>query len=127
MGLRYVARITIVFAAVLLGAGAASAADDILIADFEGRDYGDWEVEGAAFGTGPAKGTRPGQMPVTQFRGKGLVNTYDSHGDGGTGTLTSPEFVVSKKQIKFLIGDNLLAVRAFDLWFIFPEFNRTAA
>ncbi len=34
---------------------AASADDDILINDFEAADYGDWKVEGEAFGTGPAK------------------------------------------------------------------------
>ncbi len=35
---------------------------DLLIADFEGDDYGDWRAEGEAFGPGPAKGTLPGQM-----------------------------------------------------------------
>ena len=35
----------------------ACANDDILINDFEASDYGDWTVEGAAFGSGPAKGT----------------------------------------------------------------------
>ncbi len=29
---------------------------DIVIADFEGEDYGDWIVEGDAFGSGPANG-----------------------------------------------------------------------
>ena len=32
-----------------------SAADDILIHDFEAADYGDWRVEGTAFGSAPAK------------------------------------------------------------------------
>jgi len=59
---------------------------------------------GPAFSTTPSKGTATGQQTVTGFKGKGLVNTYDSHGDGGTGTLTSPEFVVSKKHIQFLVG-----------------------
>ena len=39
--------------------------EDILIADFEGDDYGDWRVAGEAFGPGPAKGTLPGQMGVS--------------------------------------------------------------
>ena len=50
---------------------AALAADDVLIADFEGTDYGNWKVEGEAFGSGPAAGTLGGQMQVTGFEGKG--------------------------------------------------------
>ena len=34
----------------------ASAADDILINDFEVAGYGDWKAEGEAFGAAPAKG-----------------------------------------------------------------------
>ena len=45
---------------------------DILVADFEGADYGAWKVEGTAFGRGPAHGTLPNQMPVSGFLGKGL-------------------------------------------------------
>ena len=32
----------------------ARAADDLLIADFEGPDYGSWQATGEAFGAGPA-------------------------------------------------------------------------
>jgi fructan beta-fructosidase len=76
---------------------------DILYADFEGADYGDWKVTGTAFGTGPARGTLPGQMPVTGFKGKGLVNSFHG-GDASTGTLTSLEFTISRRYIAFLIG-----------------------
>lgn len=51
-------------------------ADDILIADFEQKTYGDWKVEGEAFGKGPAKGTIGSQQTVSGFEGKGLVNTF---------------------------------------------------
>ena len=81
----------------------SGAADDILINDFEGDNYGDWQVEGKAFGTGPAKGTLPGQMHVSGFEGKRLVNTYLG-GDRPTGTLTSPVFTIERDYIKFLIG-----------------------
>ena len=48
------------------------AVDDILIADFDGDDYGDgWKTTGDAFGSGPARGTLPGQMAVSGFEGKG--------------------------------------------------------
>jgi len=76
---------------------------DILIADFEPSDYGDWVVSGQAFGPGPARGTLPGQMQVLGFEGNGLVNTY-YNGDGTTGTLTSPGFKVERNFINFLIG-----------------------
>jgi fructan beta-fructosidase len=76
---------------------------DILIADFEGQTYGDWKAEGTAFGTGPAHGTLPGQMPVDGFEGHGFVNSYNG-GDDSTGTLTSPPFKIERKYINFLIG-----------------------
>ena len=76
---------------------------DLLIADFEGDDWGAWKVTGEAFGPGPAHGTLPNQMAVDGFLGKGLVNSFHG-GDGTTGTLTSPEFKIERKFISFLIG-----------------------
>lgn len=90
-------------ASLVMTSSLAWAAEDILIADFEGSDYGKWEVTGDAFGTAPVKGTLPGQHPVSGFKGKGLVNTY-LKGDKTTGTLTSPEFTVERKCIVFVIG-----------------------
>ncbi|MGB2823501.1 MAG: glycoside hydrolase family 32 protein, partial [Phycisphaerae bacterium] len=88
-----------------LPAAAVAATDvDILIADFEGKTYGEgWKVEGEAFGKAPAKGKLGGQMAVTGFEGKGLVNTFLG-GDPPTGKLTSPEFTIERDYIKFLIG-----------------------
>lgn len=90
----------------LLGLSVAAplrAADDIVIADFEAETYGDWKVEGSAFGTGPARGTLRGQMPVEGFLGKGLVNSFNG-GDGPIGKLTSPEFRIERAFLSFLIG-----------------------
>ncbi|MHC4890740.1 MAG: GH116 family glycosyl hydrolase [Planctomycetota bacterium] len=75
----------------------------IVIADFEGPNYGDWKSTGEAFGAGPAHGTLPTQNPVSGFIGKGLVNTFID-GDRPHGTLTSPPFKISRKFINFLIG-----------------------
>jgi fructan beta-fructosidase len=77
--------------------------DDLVIADFEGPDYGTWRTTGEAFGPGPAHGTLPGQMQVDGFKGRGLVNSFHQ-GDGSTGTLTSPEFQIQRQYISFLIG-----------------------
>ncbi len=73
-----------------------------VLADFE-DGYGDWQVEGEAFGDKPAAGTLPNQQPVTGFRGRGLANSY-RNGDGSQGTLTSPPFEVTAGQISLLIG-----------------------
>ena len=82
----------------------AIAADDILVADFEGKTYPEgWKVEGDAFGKAPAKGKIGGQHVVTGFEGKGLVNTFLG-GDGPKGKMTSPEFTIERNYIKFLIG-----------------------
>ncbi|MEM6504101.1 MAG: sulfatase-like hydrolase/transferase [Planctomycetota bacterium] len=77
--------------------------DDILIADFEGDDYGKWRTTGGAFGKAPAKGTLPGQMVVSGFKGNGLANSFVGK-DKGTGTLTSPAFRIDRPYINFLIG-----------------------
>ncbi len=76
---------------------------DVLIADFEGPSYGMWVATGSAFGSGPAQGTLPGQMHVSGFEGRSLVNSFLG-GDDAMGKLTSPEFEVSRSTISFLIG-----------------------
>lgn len=78
-------------------------ATELVLADFEADSYGDWKSTGEAFGPGPARGTLAGQMPVSGFEGKGLVNSF-WNGDGTTGTLTSPEFKIERHYLNFLIG-----------------------
>lgn len=85
-------------------------AEDVVFADFEGPDWGAWQVEGDAFGAGPAPGTLPNQQAVTGFQGAGLVNSYHG-GDGPTGKLTSPDFKISRRYIGFLIGGGAHAGR----------------
>ena len=82
---------------------ASAPGPDIVIADFEGSDYGGWRVTGEAFGKVPARGTLPGQMAVDGFQGKGMVNSF-SKGDSSTGTLTSPTFPIQRRNLQFLIG-----------------------
>ncbi len=95
---------TIALIGVLLTASVQdSTRPDVLIADFEGSDYGGWTATGDAFGQGPAQGTLPGQMPVSGYLGKGLVNSFVG-GDDATGDLTSPPFRIERKFLNFLIG-----------------------
>src|SRR3954468_5416143 len=72
-------------------------------ADFEGADYGTWTASGTAFGSAPAHGTLPGQQTVTGFSGSGLVNSFIDF-DGSQGTLTSPEFTLSRDYVNFLVA-----------------------
>ncbi len=76
---------------------------DILVADFEAQTYGDWKVEGEAFGPGPAEGTLNRQMQVSGYKGKRLVNTFFG-GDAATGTLTSPPLKIERHYLTFLVG-----------------------
>lgn len=76
---------------------------DIVLADFEGSDYGNWTVDGTAFGSGPAHGALQYQMKVEGFQGRGFANSYHG-GDNAKGMLTSPEFKIERRYIKFLIG-----------------------
>jgi fructan beta-fructosidase len=88
----------------ILACASAIAADDILIADFEGDTYAaGWTTEGNAFGKSPAKGTLPGQMEVRGYLGKGLVNSFLG-GDDAQGKLTSPHFKIERPYISFLVG-----------------------
>jgi fructan beta-fructosidase len=81
-----------------------------VLADFEGADYGAWRTTGEAFGTGPARGPLGDQQPVSGWLGKGFVNTFlrdgatGGGGDATVGTLTSPDFTITKNHLNFLIG-----------------------
>ena len=90
-------------ASLLFLAAPCIAAEDILIADFEGDSYGDGKVTGEAFANRPAQANVNPRNKVTGHLGKGLVNTFRK-GDSTTGTLTSPPFTIERKHINFLIG-----------------------
>lgn len=90
-------------ALLLLASAPATADEPIVLADFEGPDYAGWTATGEALGDGPARGTLPGQMPVSGYLGDGLVNTFRG-GDRTTGTLESPPFAIQRDLVWFLIG-----------------------
>ena len=78
---------------------------DIVISDFEGQDYEGWTAEGDAFGTAPGQGyKRCGMGYVFGYHGRKLVNTFLQNKDDSTGSLTSPEFTIERKNIVFYIG-----------------------
>ncbi len=70
--------------------------------DFE-NGYGDWKIEGEAFGKAPAPGNLAAHQKISGFLGKGLVNTY-LKSDKPTGRALSREFTIERPFIHFLIG-----------------------
>jgi len=78
---------------VQIAAGTRLADDLILIEEFEAASYGEWTAEGDAFGKGPREAGMVGA----------LGNRYAAN-RRGTGTLTSPPFIIEREAIYFLVG-----------------------
>lgn len=97
------------------GATEAAEREPIVFADFEGENYGEWTVEGEAFGAGPAAGTLERQNRVSGYRGRGLVNTFFGGSDRPRGKLTSPTFQIERPYISFLVGGGSDATTAMRL------------
>ena len=81
------------------------AADDLILADFEGNHYGHWKATGEAFGPGPARGALPGQMQVDGFRGKDHINV-----DHIVQTDRKPAALIANAQREFKIEKRYLNV-----------------
>ena len=73
-----------------------------VFADFE-NGYGDWKVEGRAFGKKPATGAFAPNQSLSGFLGNGLVNTWIKS-DKLTGRAVSPEFTIQQPYLHFLIA-----------------------
>ena len=89
-----------------MAAAAAPQAERALVVfeDFEREDWGQWTVEGEAFGKGPTEGAPRPEQKLTGFKGRRLANSYAARGDGATGKLTSAPFIIPRRFINFLIG-----------------------
>lgn len=87
----------------LLVAGSSAAATKVL-QSFEGDGYGDWKVEGTAFGLAPIPGKCDGlTAELTGYSGESLACSAHG-GDASTGSLTSPEFKITENYLAFLIA-----------------------
>ncbi len=84
-----------------------------VFADFESGTYGDWTVEGDAFGDRPQTPDTIGRYQGdVNHRGVYFVNSHNlrsdldpsRRGDKATGKLISPEFTIDFQQIEFLVG-----------------------
>lgn len=74
-----------------------------VFADFESGTYEGWTIEGSCFGERPATGKINWQQPVSGWRGKFFVNTFNPD-DTATGRALSRPFKIIKRFIHFLIG-----------------------
>lgn len=81
--------------------GAARAADDVPVADFESGSFDGWAIEGTAFGAAPIEAA--GSPGIVGFRGRRLVNSFHPD-DAATGIITSPPFTLSRRYVAFLVG-----------------------
>lgn len=98
-------KLIISFILCLFISGISNAGEDILIADFEGKDYGDWSVQSSAFGSAPMAGKLATEKGFSQFIGNGIASSRDlSEWPKRQGRITSPKFKIQRKYINFLIG-----------------------
>ncbi len=95
--------LSIMVLAVNLWLLAAAQAEDLVIGDFRGTNYGEWQKTGTAFDPGPAFGERLTKLEIENVPGGGVASS-EVEGDGPTGTLTSPKFKIARSFIAFRIG-----------------------
>ena len=79
------------------------AAEEVVIADFKDSGYGEWKATGTAFQKGPATGDLLTKLEIENAGGAGVASS-EVEGDKPMGTLTSPDFKISKRYISFRIG-----------------------
>ncbi|MEO5915658.1 MAG: glycoside hydrolase family 32 protein [Luteolibacter sp.] len=88
----------------LLPIASAFSAEELAIGDFSGYSYGAWKKTGEAFNPGPASDPElPKKLEIGNSDGKGVASS-EIEGDGPVGTLTSPNFKISRPYISFRIG-----------------------
>ena len=90
-------------AALLRFVAIAGLADEIPIGQFGKADYGDWKAIGTAFQKGPAFGDLLTKLEIENTFSASVASS-EIEGDAPMGSLTSPEFRISKKYLSFRIG-----------------------
>jgi len=103
MNMHATCKISFLIAAVLQAAVFTGRTDEIAIGRFGKADFGDWKATGTAFQKGPASGDVLTKLEIENARDRSVASS-EMEGDAPTGTLTSPEFRISKGYIAFRIG-----------------------
>jgi hypothetical protein len=81
----------------------AAQSEEIPIGRFNKTDYGDWTATGTAFQKGPVSSELLTRLEI-ENASEDLVASSEVEGDEPTGTLTSPEFRITKPFIAFRIA-----------------------
>jgi len=76
---------------------------DLVIDNFESRNYKNWTITGDAFGEVPADGKFPLQTDITGHEGKYFINSYNGD-DKKTGKAVSKTFTIRHHFLHFRIG-----------------------
>ena len=103
MDMHIIRQIGFYIAMVFQAAACTARTEDIAIGRFGGADYGDWKATGTAFQKGPASGDLLPKLEIENADGGGVASS-EIEGDGPMGTLTSPDFAISKRYVAFRIG-----------------------
>ena len=79
---------------------------DIIIEDFEDGSYGEWTIEGEAFGHMPEsiQDNESVRIGLRGIKGSYFVNSSFLKGDNAVGKLTSPPFIVNRKFLNLRTG-----------------------
>lgn len=71
--------------------------------DFEGETYGNWQVTGNAFGSGPTDRLWPVNFRINELIGTKVASSFHNS-ESGVGTLMSPKFKIERRYINFLVA-----------------------
>ena len=78
-------------------------AAEVPVGRFGTASYGAWKATGTAFQKGPASGDLLTKLEIENASGAGVASS-EIEGDQPMGTLTSPDFKISKRYVSFRIG-----------------------
>ena len=76
---------------------------DVVFADFESSNFGEWRASGPAFDKGPSRYHAP-NLALAGYHGNGLANSFGSGSDEWVGTLTSKSFAMTKPYLHVRIA-----------------------
>src|SRR6185503_10531963 len=77
--------------------------DARVLLDFESGSFEGWDVRGSAWGAHPEMREVGGQSQVRHFAGRYFATSIHG-GDGATGTLLSPPFLLDGNRITLRLG-----------------------
>ncbi len=96
-------RYGLLLAALTLAPSLHAETADLPVGKFGRADYGDWHATGTAFQRGPAADSQFAALEIENAADHQVASS-EIEGDGPQGTLTSPEFKLTRHYIAFRVG-----------------------